>query len=72
MFVSHVRIYYTTDDMEDYHSANPDISRIVVEKNGNIIIDFKDLKNEGAEFSKFIPSTSYKHIHYTKEILIPK
>lgn len=72
MFVSHVRIYYTTEDIEDYHSANANISRIVIEKNGNVIIDFKDLKNKGEEFSKFIPSTSYKHIQYTKEILIPK
>lgn len=71
MFVNHVKIFYTQEDIEEFHTTNPEISRIQFE-NGNVTINYKQLDKQGQEYSKFIPSTSYRNLKYTKEVLVPK
>jgi len=72
MFVNHIKIYYTHEDIEEYHTTNPEITRIQVDEKGNIKIDYKQLDEKGQEYTKFIPATSYRNIKYTKEVIIPK
>ncbi|MDO9044799.1 MAG: hypothetical protein Q7U35_05765 [Methanobacteriaceae archaeon] len=72
MFVNHVKIFYSQEDIEEYHTTSPEIVRIQFVENGNVTIYYKQLDEQGQEYSKFIPFTSYRNIKYTKEILVPK
>lgn len=72
MFVNHVKIYYTHEDNEEYHTTNPGITRIQIDETGNVTIDYKELDEQGQEYTKFIPSTSYRSMKYTREVLVPK
>lgn len=72
MFINHVKIFYTQEDIEEYHTTSPEIARIQFDERGNITIDYKQLDEQGQEYSKFIPATSYRNLKYTKEVLVPK